>query len=105
MDPEDIPTGFPYAKEPTAAERDRAVADDEEKLQAALSCGPQCASSVLATRYAKILRQERLLSMAASALKDLEKEVLAWKTAGAGATAQRAAAIIRQIDEERKNPA
>lgn len=96
MDPEDIPTGFPYA-------------DDEEKLEAALSCGPQCASNVLATRYAKILRQERLLQMASSALSDLEDALRSQLKQPFGdppvATVERGAAIRRQIDEERGNPA
>lgn len=95
MDPEDIPTGFPYA-------------DDEEKLEAALSCGPQCASNVLATRYAKILRQERLLAMAANSARHLEALIygsILSRTPEREALLERSAAIRRQIDEERGNPA
>lgn len=97
----------PENDELTEAEKLDAKINDEEdqKLQAALSCGPQCASSVLATRYAKILRQERLLAMAASALESMEKETLAFRLPSAGANVQRSAAIRRQIDEERGNKA
>lgn len=108
MDPEDIPTGFPYAEPPLNKREEEARERDAEKLQAALSCGPQCASSVLATRYAKILRQERLLAMAASALHDLQAYAGATinsTSLNVDAMTARAGAIRRQIDEERGNPA
>lgn len=82
--------------------------DEAEKarLEAALSCGPQCASSVLATRYAKILRQERLLALAASALEHLEGALQTWSaSAETAARIERSKAIRKEIDDERGNPA
>lgn len=130
MDPEDFPTGFkktlddaverieaeegpapegfPFAWNEAEADPNE---DDKEKLEAALSCGPECASNVLATRYAKILRQERLLALAASALAGYETAMVDGSLLTPGfakninALNDRGAAIRRQIDEERGNPA
>lgn len=86
-----------------------ARAREEAELQQALNCGPQCASSVLATRYAKILRQERLLALARSALETLENSYggspVPENIKNHLAAVERSQAIRRQIDKEKKEPA
>lgn len=104
---------------PLAAEPEDVPGISDEELQerlaeASASCpvggcsGPMCASSVLATRYAKILRQERLLAMAASALNDLELALHSQLKQPLGnppvATVERSRAIRDKIGKERKEP-